>query len=198
MRVCRPRLLVDRRMERRFNKPQEILADIVGDLKDHHPKVVVLFGSMARMLAGLDTIRAPNDIDLLVVGDQIPISLEAKDYGFPTEMIRMRTHTLTEIARSLRYDSRPLALAKLYGKQLTKQHAAPVIAACLLLGKAYRAFGIEQIELDGREDQRDYSVHQVLLGHRWWGQLVFYARERRGPLRRLSDKIVQRDIFEDG
>ena len=188
--------MVDWLMERHINKPQEILADIVGDLKHHHPRVVVLFGSMARMLTGLDAVHIPNDIDLLVVGDQIPISLEMKDYGFPTEMIRMRTHTLTEIARSLRYDSRPVALAKLYGKQLTRQHASPVIAACLLLGRAYRSFGIEQIELEGREDQRDYSVHQVLLGHRWWRQIVVYARERRGPLRRLSDKIVRRDVFE--
>jgi hypothetical protein len=185
-------------MERHPDKPQAILTDIVRDLNDHHPRVVLLFGSMARMLAGMETVHFPHDIDLLVVGDQIPVSLEKKDYGFPTEMIRMRTHTLTEIARSLRYDSRPLALAKLYGKQLTQQHAAPVIAACLLLGSAYRAFGIEQIELDGLEDQRDYSVHQVLLGRRWWRKIVAYARERRGPLRRLSDKIVQRNIFEDG
>jgi len=196
--TCRPQLMVDKPMERHRNKPQTILANIVGDLKDHHPKAVLLFGSMARMLAGMDTDPSPNDIDLLVVGDQTPISLEMKDYGFPTEMIRMRTHTLTEIARSLRYDSHPVALAKLYGAQLTKQHATPVIAACLLLGKAYRAFGIEQIEIDGREDQRDYSVHRVLLGNRWWRQLVAYARDRRGPLRRLSDKIVRRDFFEDG
>jgi len=79
---------------------------------------------------------------------------------------------------------------------LAKQHASPVIAACLLLGGTYRAFGIEQIERDGREDQRDYSVHQVLLGHAWWRQLVAYARERRGPLKRLSDKIVRREVFD--
>jgi hypothetical protein len=183
-------------MTGQFNKQQKILDDIVYDLKRHHPKVVLLFGSMARMLTDMDTVHPPNDIDLLVVGDQIPVSLETKDYGFPTEMIRMRTRTLTEIARSLRYDSRPVALAKLYGHQLAKQHASPVIAACLLLGRTYRAFGIEQIELDGREDQRDYSVHQVLLGHAWWRQLVAYARERRGPLKRLSDKIVRREVFD--
>lgn len=173
----------------------DILLGIVSDLKHHHPRVVLLFGSLARMLSGVDVAQAPNDIDLLVVGDQIPLYLESKNYGFPVEMIRMRTHTLTEIARSLRYDSRPMALAKLYGNQLVKQHASPVIAACLLLGSAYRAFGIEQIELEGREDPRDYSVHHVLTGHRWWGQLVDYARERRGPLKRLSDKIVRRDLF---
>jgi hypothetical protein len=183
-------------MEWQINRLKGILADIVDDLKPHRPKVILLFGSLARMLAGMDVDHKPNDIDLLVVGDQIPISLQTKDYGFPTEMIRMRTHPLTEIARSLRYDSHPVALAKLYGNQLVKQHAAPVIAACLLLGSAYRSFGIEQIERDGREDSRDYSVHQILLGHDWWQRLVAYARERRGPLKRLSDKIVQRDAFE--
>jgi hypothetical protein len=183
-------------MEGQFNKQQEIIAAIVGDLKRHRPKAVLLYGSMARMLAGMEMREPPNDIDLLVIGDQIPVTMETKDYGFPTEMIRMRTHSLTEIARSLRYDSRPVALAKLYGHQLAKQHASPVIAACLLLGETYRLFGIEQIELDGREDPRDYSVHQVLLGHAWWRQIVLYARERRGPLKRLSDKIVRADVFE--
>jgi hypothetical protein len=188
--------LVDRSMKGQFYQQQAILADIVGDLKRHHPKVVLLFGSMARMLTGMVAVPPPNDIDLLAVGDQIPAFLETKDYGFPTELIRMRTRTLTEIARSLRYDSRPVALAKLYGHQLAKQHAIPVIAACLLLGETYRSFGIEQIELDGREDKRDYSVHQVLLGQAWWRQLVAYTRERRGPLKRLSDKMVRIDVFE--
>lgn len=182
-------------MNEHLNALLKILPAIVGDLKGHHPRAVLLFGSLARMLTGLDMAHRPNDIDLLVVGDQIPLHLESKNYGFPTEMIRMRTHTLTEIARSLRYDSHPVALAKLYGNQLVKQHASPVIAACLLLGSTYREFGIEQIELEGREDPRDYSVHHVLLGHRWWRQLVDYARERRGPLKRFSDKIVRRDQF---
>ena len=165
------------------------------ELGAYHPRVVLLFGSMARFRAGIDTSHVPNDMDLLVVGDQIPPVFETKDFGFPTEITRMRTHTMTEIARSLRYDSRPVALSKLYGNQLLKKQASSVIAASLLLGPGYRAFGIEQIEVDGREDERDYSVHQVLLGNKWWRQIVDYARERRGPLRRFSDKIVQRDIF---
>jgi hypothetical protein len=107
----------------------------------------------------------------------------------------MRTHVLVEIARSLRYDSRPVALSKLYGNQLIKQQANRVIAASLLLGPDYRSFGIEQIEVDGLEDPRDYSVHQVLLGRAWWRQIVEFARERRGPFKRFSDKIVQRDVF---
>lgn len=173
----------------------EILSRIVKDLEDYHPRTALLFGSMARFRVGIDTARMPEDIDLLVVGDQIPAFFETREYGCPTEITRMRTHTITEIARSLRYDSRPIALSKLYGNQLIKQHASNVIAASLLLGPAYRSFGIEQIELDGRKDERDYSVHQVLLGSKWWRQIVDYARERRGPLKRFSDKIVQRDMF---
>lgn len=173
----------------------KILPRIVKDLEAYHPRAVLLFGSMARVQAGIDTEHIPEDIDLLVVGDQIPVAFEAKYYGCPTEITRMRTHTITEIARSLRYDSRPVALSKLYGNQLIKQQASNVIAASLLLGPGYRAFGIEQIEQDGREDQRDYSVHQVLLGGKWWRQIIDYARERRGPLKRFSDKIVQRDLF---
>jgi hypothetical protein len=175
---------------------ETVLAHIVRDLKAFHPRAVLLFGSMARMRAGIPASTRPKDIDLLVVGDQTPVTFEAKDYGYPTELTRMRIHTLTEIARSLRYDSRPVALSKLYGNQLIQQQAGHVIAACLLLGSDYRSFGIEQIEFNGREDPRDYSVHQVLLGHRWWQQVVDYARERRGPLRRFSDKIVGQDVFE--
>jgi hypothetical protein len=140
--------------------------------------------------------RQPRDIDLLVIGDQTPITFEFADFGYPTEIRRMRTYTLTEIARSLRYDSRPVALAKLYGRQMVQRQADSVVAACLLLGPAYRSFGIEQIEIDGREDRRDYALHQVLLGNRWWRQVVAYARERRGPLRRFSDRIVGRELFE--
>lgn len=175
----------------------KILPGIVKDLEKYYPRAVVLFGSMARIRAGIDTAHMPQDIDLLVVGDQIPVGFETRGYGHPTDITRMRIHTITEIARSLRYDSRPVALSKLYGNQLLKQQAGNVIAASLLLGPDYRSFGIEQIELDGREDQRDYSVHQVLLGGKWWQQIVDFARERRGPLKRFSDKIVQRDTFVD-
>ena len=173
----------------------KVLPEILLDLEEHHPRAALLFGSMARTLAGIGSAHKPKDIDLLVVGDHIPASLETKDYGYPTQITRMRIHTITEIARSLRYDSRPVALSKLYGNQLIKQHADHIIAACLLLGPAYRSFGIEQIELNGRADQRDYSVHQVLLGKSWWQKIINYTRERRGPLKRFSDKIVARDIF---
>jgi hypothetical protein len=174
-----------------------VLPRIVRDLEKHHPRAVLLYGSMARWRTGYATDTMPGDIDVLVVGDQTPVGVEAWDYGYPTEIHRMRVHTLTEIARSLRYDTRPIALSKLYGNQLIKQHADKVVAACLLLGPDYRSFGIEQIEVDGQEDRRDYSVHEVLLGQEWWQKVVDYTRERRGPLRRFSDKIVGREFFVD-
>jgi hypothetical protein len=178
-----------------FKDALQILPHIVADLEAYHPRTILLFGSMARLQAGIDAAHQPQDIDLLVVGDQIPIGFETKAYGFPTQITRMRTHVIMEIARSLRYDSRPIALSKLYGNQLIKQHASSVIAASLLLGPDYRLFGIEQIEVDGLEDQRDYSVHQILLGKAWWGQIVEFARERRGPFKRFSDKLARRDVF---
>lgn len=173
------------------------LANLVSDLQAHRPRAVLLFGSMARCRLQGRSARAPRprDIDLLVIGDQIPVTFETRDYGYPTEIRRMRTYTLTEIARSLRYDARPVALAKLYGRQLVKQQADNVVAACLLLGPAYRVFGIEQIEVAGKEDPRDYSAHQVLFGSRWWRQVTAYARERRGPLKRYSDRIAGREMF---
>ena len=175
---------------------RQLLSRVVDDLKRERPQAVLLFGSAARFLLDPQTKHQPQDIDLLVIGDQIPITFENADYGYPTEIRRMQTYTLTEIARSLRYDTRPVALAKLYGKQMVRQQADSVVAACLLLGPDYRSFGIEQIEVDGREDPRDYSIHQVLLGQGWWQQVVDYARERRGPLRRFSDRIVGQEMFE--
>jgi hypothetical protein len=175
---------------------QGLLNRIVRDLKPERPCAVLLFGSTARFLLEPNAVSQPRDIDLLVIGDQIPVTFETADYGFPTEIRRMRTFVLTEIARSLRYDSRPVALAKLYGKQMVQQAADGVVAACLLLGPDYRSFGIQQIEIEGREDPRDYSVHQVLDGHRWWRQVAAYARKRRGPLRRYSDRIAGREMFD--
>ena len=116
---------------------RELLTKIVGDLERDRPRAVVLFGSTARFLLGRETTRQPGDIDLLVVGDQIPITFESADYGYPTEIRRMRTYTVTEIARSLRYDARPVALAKLYRRTggsprlcaASRSMGSPVVAA---------------------------------------------------------------------
>jgi hypothetical protein len=105
-------------------------------------------------------------------------------------------YQFVDIARSLRYDSKAVALSKLYGSVLAKQHAKNVIAACLLLGASYNDFGIEQIEVEVGVDKRDYSIHRVLVGKQWWRRISDYARERRGPLKRFSDKLVSQYEFD--
>ncbi len=156
-----------------------------------------MFGSTARYVAGIDTDTFPEDIDLLMVGGNLPpVVVESQDYGCKLEVNRLSEYQIVEIAKSLRYDIKALALSKLYSKVLAKSHAIDVIAACLLLGSKYGDFGIEQIEINGRPDQRDYSVQNVLHGKNWWQQLCKFARERRGPFKRLSDKLVMRDTFE--
>ncbi|MDJ0665781.1 MAG: hypothetical protein QNJ61_00845 [Desulfobacterales bacterium] len=173
----------------------EMLPRITRDLAVHHPMAVVLFGSLARHLDGLPLTQPPQDIDVLVVGDNVPPTIAQKYQDAPLELLRFRVHPFVTLARSLRYDPKPMALARLYSRQLAQQHARSVIAACLLLGPGYRQFGIEQIEVDGLEDTRDYAIQQVLFGERWWRQISKFARERRGPLKRLSDKIVGADRF---
>jgi hypothetical protein len=132
----------------------------------------------------------------MVGGNMPPVGVESKDYACSLEVHRLSEFQVVEIAKSLRYDIKALALSKLYSKVVAKSHAIDVIAACLLLGKQYREFGIEQIEINGRVDQRDYSIHTVLHGEKWWQQLCAYARERRGPIKRLSDKLVMLEEFQ--
>jgi predicted nucleotidyltransferase len=179
-------------------KLQERLSAIdrlVEELKTYYPKAVLLFGSLARYLAGDPGDHFPNDVDLLVVTDNPPIALERKYAQGFFQFNFFKAYQIVEIAKSLRYDSKAVALIKLYAKNLAKQHARDVIAACLLLGPSYRDFGIEQIEIDGLVDTRDYSVHRVLQGHAWWSRLRAYACQRRGPIKRFSDRIVYADRF---
>ncbi|WP_155324315.1 nucleotidyltransferase domain-containing protein [Desulfosarcina ovata] len=166
------------------------------DMQAYYPRALLLFGSLARYLAGDPGDRPPNDIDLLVVTGNPPLTLMKRDFGCPVELHRFTVDRMVGIARALRYDSRPMALAKLYGSVLTRKHAIDVIAAAMLLGPAYGDFGIEQIERDGITDTRDYSIHQVLIGDAWWARLRCYAQQRRGPLLRFSDKLAGVDGFD--
>jgi hypothetical protein len=166
------------------------------DLNDFHPKTVLLFGSLARYLAGDPIDHLPNDIDLLVVTNNTPFLIMKTDYGCALELHSFTVNRIVSIARSLRYDTRPAALSKLYGRVLAKEHAIDIIAAAMMLGPGYGEFGIEQIEVNGITDARDYSSHQVLMGDAWWNRLCRYATERRGPLMRFTDKIVRNYDFE--
>ena len=171
------------------------MTQVTEDLRDYHPKALLLFGSLARYLDGDPGDHVPNDLDLLAVCDNFPSIVLNKDYGCSVELNRFTTERIVDIARSLRYDSRPVALSKLYGRVLAKRHSIDVIAAAMLLGSDYGKFGIEQIEIDGITDPRDYSIHRVLIGADWWRRLCRFAVHRRGPLLRFSDKIVGSDRF---
>lgn len=176
----------------RFNQALEMIAE---DLKEYYPKAVLLFGSLARWLAGEIADRPPNDVDLLIIGNSSPFKVEKKDYGVSVELNRLTVDQMVGIAKSLRYDTKVAALSKLYSKNVVKQHSIDVIAASLLLGPSYNEFGIEQIEIDGLIDKRDYSVHKVILGENWWNRLREYALERRGPWKRFTDRMIQNEEF---
>lgn len=163
---------------------------LAADLADYHPKTILIFGSVARCLKGLEPDTTPHDVDILVIGDIIPEQFEHRSTEVPVELHRLRVHDLIRIARSLRYDPKALLLSRLYGDVLVRRHARNVIAACLLLGPGYNRLGIEQIEIDGGDDPRDYSVCHVVAGNKWWQQICEYARCRRGPFKRFSDKLA--------
>jgi hypothetical protein len=174
----------------------QAIEQVTADLKDYYPKAVLLFGSLARRLAGQVTDRLPNDMDVMIVCNSRPFAVEKKNYGIPVELNRMTVEQVVNIARSLRYDSKAVALSKLYSKNVLKQHSIDVIVACMMLGPTYNDFGIEQIDIGSAIDTRDYSVHRVFFGEQWWQRLRRYASERRGPWKRFVDRMVQDDRFD--
>jgi predicted nucleotidyltransferase len=176
-------------------RAQAAIKNAMQDITSCYPKAVLLFGSMARYLQELDLPHKPGDIDLVVVSDNPLLDIAGKDYGFPIEIHKFRTEEIIAIAKSLRYDPKPVALSKLYSKNVIKQHSRDVFTAAMLLGPGYNEFGIEQIEIEGQLDTRDYSIHRVLHGNKWWHRLTEYAREHRGPLRLILDKAWQLDRF---
>jgi hypothetical protein len=169
---------------------------IKADLDEYHPKALLLFGSLARRLSGDLGDHRPNDIDLLVVTNNTPFLVMKREYGCAIELHSFPMARILGIAKSLRYDSRPVVLCKLYSRVLAKEHAIDVIAAAMMLGPTYGDFGLEQIEINGIVDTRDYSIHRVLMGSSWWERLCRYATERRGPLMRFTDKMVHNYDFE--
>ncbi|MFP4348791.1 MAG: hypothetical protein ACOC23_02025 [Thermodesulfobacteriota bacterium] len=181
----------------RIESKQHAVGELTKDLTGYHPNAVLLFGSMARYLAGYSLDAVPGDMDILMVGNSVPFAVESKDYGCDIELHIFKNEEMINIAKILRYDAKPIALSKLYSKVVLKNHSRDIIAACLLLGPEYNDFGIEQIEVDSLIDRRDYSAHKILYGEKWWWYLSEYARERRGALKRFSDKIVGRYEFED-
>lgn len=161
-----------------------------------YPKTILLFGSAAAFLEDPGVNPPPNDLDILLVADNPLPDRDFEDMTPPVELHRFRIAEAIAVARCLRYNTKAVALARLYAKNVAKQHARDVILASLLLGPSYKDFGIEQIEVGGRPDARDYSRHRVLYGHDWWRRLSAWARQRRSLFERLADKAVLADQFE--
>jgi hypothetical protein len=172
-----------------------VLEKLVKALAGCYPKAVLLFGSSVTFLQAPLANPAPNDLDILLVADNPLVDVRLEDTVPPVELHRFRSDEVCTVARSLRYDQRALALAKLYTKNVVKQHARDVILASILLGPAYNDFGIEQIEIGTRIDTRDYSSHIVIYGHAWWQRLTEWTRRRRSLFERLADKWVMADRF---
>lgn len=155
-----------------------------------YPKTVVLFGSAARYLCGMQA-QEPEDIDLLYVGSIQQIEKEA--YDIPVDLFFFEEHEILSIAKSLRYLPRSIGRAKMYFKDTWKGYVRSDIAACLLLGPAYAEYGFLQME--NEERPRDYSVHRVLHGPAWWRALLQYAQEHRGFKGMAVDKTLGLDRF---
>jgi predicted nucleotidyltransferase len=62
------------------------MEQIKADMKDYHPKALLLFGSLARYLAGDPGDHLPNDLDLLVVTNNTPFMVMKTDYGCTVEL----------------------------------------------------------------------------------------------------------------
>jgi len=176
--------------------PQELnikLDKLMEDLSACYPKAVLLFGSAVPFLQKPRSNPAPNDLDILLISDNPLLDVSLESIKPPVELLRFRSDEVSAVARSLRYDTKAFAISKLYAKNVAKQHARDVILASILLGPSYNDFGIEQIDIQGRVDTRDYSRHLVLYGHDWWQRLTQWARQRRSLLERLADKMVMAD-----
>lgn len=167
-----------------------VLKQITRDLIRYYPRTVILFGSSARYLKGIQT-EAPKDIDLLYVGSMPPI--ERKQYDIPLDLFFFETREMVSIARSLRYLPKAAARAKMFLKDNWKGYVRADISACLLLGAKYPEYGFLQMETE--EKYRDYAVHEVLHGSNWWHALQQYAREHRGVKGLGIDKTLGQDGF---
>ncbi len=168
----------------------EVIEKIRVDLARFYPKTVVLFGSAARFMCGVQE-QAPQDIDLLYVGSIRPIKNEK--YPIDHDFFFFEEHEIVSIARSLRYQPKALSRAKMYFKDSWNGYVRSDIASCLLLGASYASYGFLQME--NEEEFRDYSIHNVLLGESWWCALQAFAQDYRGIKGLGVDKILGADRF---
>jgi len=169
----------------------KILELIRADLGRHHPKAVLLFGSAARYLQNSQK-EAPQDFDVFYVAAFTPVP--SKTLPVKVDLHAYTEYELVGIARSLRYSPRFLSRAKMYMQDTWHGTLRYDIAACLLLGPSYADYGFLQME--NEKSYRDYSVHEVIFGKRWWRALQSWAQEYRGPKGLFLDKSLGTDHFK--
>jgi len=168
----------------------KILDLLRKDLGRHHPKAVLLFGSAARYLQKSQK-EIPQDFDVFYVAAFTPVL--SKTLPVKIDLHAYTVYDIVRIARSLRYSPRFLSRARMYMHDTWHGTLRSDIAACLLLGPAYPDYGFLQME--NEKSRRDYSVHEVIFGKRWWRALQSWAQEYRGPKGLFLDKSIGKDHF---
>ena len=169
---------------------KKILKLIRDDLSAHHPRTVLLFGSAARYLHKIQE-EEPEDFDIFYVAPFTPALSET--IPVDVDMHCYTEYELIRIARSLRYSPKFLSRAKMYMQDTWHATLRSDIAACLLLGPSYQDYGFLQME--NEETFRDYSIHEVLLGKKWWQSIQAWTQKYRGPKGLFFDKALGNDRF---
>lgn len=169
----------------------EIIDAVRDELEGHYPKAALLFGSAARYLHKVQA-EEPGDFDLLFIGTFSPKL--SKSLPVKIDIHAYTEYEIMGIARSLRYSPRFLSRAKMYMQDTWHGTVRSDIIACLLLGPSYADYGFMQME--NEDKHRDYSIHEVIIGRKWWRELQAWTQEHRGPGGLLSDKVLGSDRFK--
>ena len=170
---------------------EKVIEQIRTEYLAFYPNALILFGSTARHLAGLQT-EAPQDIDIAFIGKMKP--LRTAQCAINHDLFFYFEDEMINIAKSLRYHPRALSRAKMYMRDSWEGIVRSDIAACLLLGACYQDYGFLQME--NEEKFRDYSVHIVIHGEAWWRSLQKYAQLHRGLTGLIVDKAHHLDAFK--
>jgi hypothetical protein len=169
---------------------EDIIEQIREDYLAFYPKALILFGSTARYLAGMQE-EAPQDIDIIFIGSMKPF--HSPQYDIKHDLFFYFEDEILKIAKSLRNHPRTVSRAKMYMRDTWECVVRSDIAACLLLGACYQEYGFLQME--NEEKFRDYSVHTIIHGGAWWKALQKYAQTHRGLKGLFFDKANHLDIF---
>jgi len=168
----------------------KLLRLIRDDLSTHHPRTVLIFGSAVRYLQKIQE-EEPEDFDIFYVAPFTPVLSES--IPVKVDLHCYTEYELIRIARSLRYSPKFLSRAKMYMQDTWHATLRSDIAACLLLGPTYQDYGFLQME--DEKTFRDYSIHEVLSGKKWWHALQAWTQDHRGPKGLFFDKALGNDRF---